>query len=158
MDAMMEGLESTGSESKQEARGLDSPTKAFAPGGIPRFDSNGSHYVVKMKAGEGNTHITVYELTSGKSVLYASCGTIGFKKSKRGMPEMAHQLGSMIARKLNEIAPEGGLVDIHLKGFGKGRTPAYQAFTAHSAFHLNLLADVTPIRFGGCRPKKMRRL
>ncbi len=50
-------------------------------------------------------------------------------------------------------------VHLKLSGFGPGREAASRAITgATSVFQVKRITDVTPVRHGGCRPKKARRL
>jgi ribosomal protein S11 len=61
-----------------------------------------------------------------------------------------------------KLAPAGGFTTkrthIKLAGFGAGREMAARALISSPLFRVTRLTDVTPIRHGGCRPKKARRL
>ena len=101
-----------------------------------------------------NTLITVTD-DQGNTLLWGSCGSAGFKGSRKSTPFAAITAASKVARR----AREAGLreVEIYIKGPGSGRDAAIKAVKA-SGLNITLLADVTPIPHNGPRPKKKRRV
>ena len=100
---------------------------------------------------------TIVSITDGKGevISWASCGTVGFKGSRKGTPFAAQLASEAAARK----ASEHGLkrVDVYVKGPGSGRETAIRALQA-VGLDIASIRDVTPIPHNGCRPPKRRRV
>ena len=101
-----------------------------------------------------NTIVTVTD-ENGQVLGWGSAGSIGFKGSKKSTPYAAQRTMEETMGKLKNL----GLVevDVFTKGIGSGRDSAVRAL---QGTNLSVLAikDVTPIRHGGVRPKKPRRV
>lgn len=122
----------------------------------PAFLGDGPHRL-HIKATFNNTILT---LTSPKGQVLAatSGGTAGFKKAARSGYEAAHQAALQLITKVQEKNLQIQTFHVIFKGFGPGRDAAFKAFVAAYGNSCKQLTDATPIPFGGCRPKKARRL
>jgi len=91
----------------------------------------------------------------GNAVVWASCGTVGFKGSRKSTPYAAQ----IAARTVAEKAVDSGMreVDVFVKGPGPGREAAIRALQ-EVGLKVRSITDVTPIPHNGCRPPKKRRL
>ncbi len=101
-----------------------------------------------------NTIITITD-TAGQVVSWASCGTVGFKGTKKGSPFPAQLAAEAAARR----AADAGMkkVEVHVKGPGSGRETACRALE-NAGLEVTLIKDVTPVPHNGCRPPKRRRV
>nr|YP_009446431.1 ribosomal protein S11 [Ancoracysta twista]ATY40919.1 ribosomal protein S11 [Ancoracysta twista] len=118
---------------------------------IPAATSVG---VAAITSSHNNTHIHLAD-SNGKTLSALSCGTIGFVGAKRSNSYAAQTL----ARRTADIAVSNGinLLDLKIKGLGRGRFAAAQALRA-PRLQIRSLAETTGIPHGGCRPSKRRRL
>ena len=100
---------------------------------------------------------TIVSLTDkqGNVVVWSSCGSVGFKGSKKSTPFAAQIAAKNAAKK----ALEAGLkdVEVFVKGPGSGRESAIRAIQA-AGLRISAIKDVTPIPHNGCRPPKRRRV
>jgi small subunit ribosomal protein S11 len=101
-----------------------------------------------------NTIVTITD-KQGNAIAWSSCGSVGFKGSKKSTPFAAQVTASDAAKK----ASEHGLrdVEVFVKGPGSGREAAIRALQA-AGLHISAIKDVTPIPHNGCRPPKRRRV
>ena len=101
-----------------------------------------------------NTIITICD-KQGNTVVWSSCGSVGFKGSKKSTPFAAQIAAKNAAKK----ALEHGLkdVEVFVKGPGSGRESAIRAIQA-AGLRVSAIKDVTPIPHNGCRPPKRRRV
>jgi small subunit ribosomal protein S11 len=101
-----------------------------------------------------NTIVTISD-RQGNAIVWSSCGSVGFKGSKKSTPFAAQITASNAAKK----ALEHGLkeVEVYVKGPGSGRESAIRAIQA-AGLHITAIRDVTPIPHNGCRPPKRRRV
>lgn len=101
-----------------------------------------------------NTIITVTDAL-GNVVGWGSAGLTGFKGSKKSTPYAAQRTMEETMNKLKNF----GLaeVDVYVRGIGSGRESAIRALTG-SGINVLSIKDVTPVRHGGVRPKKVRRV
>lgn len=101
-----------------------------------------------------NTIVTITD-RQGNSVVWSSCGSVGFKGSKKSTPFAAQVTAKNAAKK----ALEHGLkdVEVYVKGPGSGRESAIRAIQA-AGLRISAIRDVTPIPHNGCRPPKRRRV
>jgi len=101
-----------------------------------------------------NTMITITDM-QGNVVAWGSCGTAGFKGSRKGTPYAAQ----MAARDAAHRAMGDGLrrVEVYIKGPGSGREAAIRALQA-SGITVTAIKDVTPIPHNGCRQRGRRRV
>jgi len=101
-----------------------------------------------------NTIVTLTDL-EGNVIAWGSCGTAGFKGSRKGTPYAAQMAAREAARK----AMVHGLrqVEVYVKGPGSGREAAIRSLQS-SGLYITGIRDVTPIPHNGCRPPKKRRV
>ncbi|KAG2236665.1 hypothetical protein BDF21DRAFT_411030 [Thamnidium elegans] len=110
-----------------------------------------------INASPNNTIITLTRPT-GAPLVTTSGGSAGFKKAARSGYEAAHQAAMQLLDKMNAKNLQVPNIHIVLKGFGPGRDAAFKALVGGSQWNVKRITDATPIPFGGCRPKKARRL
>ncbi|GAA5798400.1 hypothetical protein EDC94DRAFT_593906 [Helicostylum pulchrum] len=110
-----------------------------------------------IHASPNNTIITLTRPT-GAPLVTTSGGSAGFKKAARSGYEAAHQAAMQLLDKMNAKNLQVPNIHIVLKGFGPGRDAAFKALVGGSQWNVKRITDATPIPFGGCRPKKARRL
>ena len=101
-----------------------------------------------------NTIITITD-RDGKTLCWASTGTVGFGGSKKSTPFAAQVAAEQAARKALEMGVKQ--VEVFVKGPGAGRESAIRALQA-AGLSIHAIKDVTPIPHNGCRPPKRRRV
>lgn len=116
----------------------------------------GPHHL-HINASYNNTILTLTS-PNGQVLAATSGGTAGFKKAARSGYEAAHQATLQLLTKIQEKNLRINNLHIIFKGFGPGRDAAFKAFTSSFSGNCKTLTDATPVPFGGCRPKKARRL
>ncbi|KAI5956860.1 hypothetical protein KGF54_000478 [Candida jiufengensis] len=107
----------------------------------------------------------LYYLQLPHKVKYSiTAGQLGFRKSQRQEYEAGFQVSSKmfkIIQERNYIGPNDK-IELILKNFGKGREAFQAALLGKEGSFLKnnivRISDSTVIRFGGNRPKKLRRL
>jgi small subunit ribosomal protein S11 len=115
---------------------------------------NVANGVVHIQATFNNTIVTISDV-AGNVLSWSSCGTKGFKGSRKSTPFAAQMAAEDAAKK----AQEHGLrsVEVYVKGPGSGRESALRALQA-TGLNVTMIKDVTPIPHNGCRPPKRRRV
>ncbi len=110
--------------------------------------------VVHVQATFNNTMITITD-AEGKTVCWASAGSMGFHGSRKGTPFAAQQAAIRAA----SIARDHGMrsVEVRVRGPGAGRESAVRALGS-SGLEVRNIKDATPIPHNGCRPPKRRRV
>lgn len=122
------------------------------------FESlNQPPHQLHINATFNNTIITLTR-PNGAPLVTTSGGSAGFKKAARSGYEAAHQAAIQLLDKMNAKNLQVPNIHIVLKGFGPGRDAAFKALVGGSQWNVKRITDATPIPFGGCRPKKARRL
>lgn len=101
-----------------------------------------------------NTIITITDPV-GNTVAWSSCGTTGYKGSRKGTPFAA----GLAAEKAGKEAMNHGMREVSclVKGPGSGREAAIRSLQA-IGLEVTMIKDVTPIPHNGCRPPKRRRV
>ncbi|KAI9486109.1 MAG: hypothetical protein EXX96DRAFT_547713 [Benjaminiella poitrasii] len=112
---------------------------------------------IYIHASDNNTIITLTR-PNGTPLVTTSGGTAGFKKAARSGYEAAHQAALQLLDKMQAKNLQVHNVHIVLKGFGAGRDAAFKALVSGPSWNVKRITDATPVPFGGCRPKKARRL
>ncbi|MDP7386967.1 MAG: 30S ribosomal protein S11, partial [Nitrospinota bacterium] len=92
---------------------------------------------------------------SGNTVAWSSCGSLGFKGSRKGTPFAATSAAETAARRAMEFGVK--TVEVYIKGPGSGREAAIRSLQA-TGLEVSLIRDVTPIPHNGCRARKRRRV
>lgn len=118
---------------------------------------NQSPHQLHINATFNNTIITLTR-PNGAPLVTTSGGSAGFKKAARSGYEAAHQAAIQLLEKMDVKNLQVPNVHIVLKGFGPGRDAAFKALVSGTSWNVKRITDATPIPFGGCRPKKARRL
>ncbi|HAZ64845.1 MAG TPA: 30S ribosomal protein S11 [Armatimonadetes bacterium] len=110
--------------------------------------------VVHIQSTFNNTIVTISD-PAGQPVAWASCGTAGFKGTKKGSPFPAQLAAEAAARRAQEYGMKQ--VEVYVKGPGSGRETAIRALE-NTGLEVLVIRDVTPIPHNGCRPPKRRRV
>ncbi|KAG7448950.1 translational machinery component, partial [Guyanagaster necrorhizus] len=119
-------------------------------------------YRLHCQATPNNTLLT-FTAPDGLVRAWASAGSCGFKNTRRGSPEGAYAASIKIFGKiLAATKGEEFYVHLFLKGFGLGRNTLVQTLSSTEGEAVRrrvlFITDRTPIRIGGTRAKKMRRI
>lgn len=107
-----------------------------------------------ITATENNTLVTITDL-DGKTLVWASSGSSGFKGARKSTPYAA----KVAAERAMAMAEQYGIqsLEIHVRGIGPGREQAIRGLqTAGISF--DAIIDTTPVPHGGCRRPKPRRV
>lgn len=110
--------------------------------------------VVHVNSTFNNTHITITDF-QGNTIAWCTCGTMGFKGSRKSTPFAAQVAAEEAGRK----AQEHGMKELQavVKGPGSGRESALRALQ-NIGFVISSIKDITGVPHNGCRPKKRRRV
>ena len=110
-----------------------------------------------------NTHITCTK-PSREPIISMSCGTIGFRKSRRGTFDSAYSLTKYVLERLIHAGwpMKMARLEVVLRGFGQGRDAALKVLMSPEGKVLRdkivRVADSTRVKFAGTRSEKPRRL
>ena len=113
-----------------------------------------SRGIAHISASFNNTIVTISDM-NGNTICWASCGTVGFKGSRKGTPFAAQRTAEAAAQE----AQKAGMreVEVRVKGPGSGRESAIRGLQA-AGLSIRAIEDVTPLPHDGCRPRKRRRV
>lgn len=119
-------------------------------------------YRLHCKSNHNNTIITFTDNT-GKTIAWQSGGKCAFKGANRASYEAGYQSAVRIFKVIENLAEEKDIsVALFFKGFGQGRDALKTALLAVEGLYIRPLicsvTDRTPIKVGGTRSKKTRRL
>ncbi|KAG6843311.1 hypothetical protein H0H87_005964 [Tephrocybe sp. NHM501043] len=120
------------------------------------------HFSLYCQSTRNNTITTLMD-NEFKPVAAFSGGSCGFKKVQRSSYEAGYQCAVRMFREI-ENAAKARDFDLHLyfKGFGQGRDAMHRALLTSEGEAVRGLVtritDKTPIKIGGTRAKKARRL
>lgn len=111
--------------------------------------------IVIISVSYNNTIITLTD-TYGNVLSTKTCGTAGFKGSKKKTAYAALTVANNIIKEILSF----GIVSIiiKVKGAGQGRDSSIQTFLNSSNILVEKIIDITPIAYNGCRPSKKRKL
>jgi len=101
-----------------------------------------------------NTIITITD-ADGEVLAWASCGSVGFKGTKKGTPFAARLAAESVVKKVLELGMRR--VDVFVKGPGSGRETAIRSLQT-AGLEVSSIRDITPIPHNGCRPPRRRRI
>ncbi len=107
-----------------------------------------------IHAGENNTIVTITDL-DGQVLAWASCGSAGFKGSRKSTPYAAKVAAESVMGKVVSFGIQ--TLEIEVIGIGPGREQAIRGLQT-SGVAFDAIIDRTPIAHGGCRPPKPRRV
>ncbi|KAI9001280.1 hypothetical protein BD414DRAFT_28536 [Trametes punicea] len=141
------------------------PVAAANRAAIAEIGAKKPMYAVSVKATRNNTIVTLARPNGNQmvNVVTLSGGKLGFKKSNRNGYEAGYRcavgiIGAMEA----QMQKEDFDWELLLKGFGAGREAMLTAVTtsvgAKVKDRLKRVTDRTPIKIGGTRGKKARRV
>lgn len=111
-----------------------------------------------------NNTIVTFTNQQGNPIACWSGGSCGFKKVNRASYEAGYQCTVRAFEKIADYRKEVGpfSLEITLKGFGQGRDAINKALLASEGEKIrpfvSKLTDKTPVKIGGTRAKKARRL
>ena len=110
--------------------------------------------IAHVHASFNNTIVTITD-RQGNALAWATCGSNGFKGSRKSTPFAAQ----VAAEQAGRLAAESGVknIEVRIKGPGPGRESAVRALNA-VGFKITSISDVTPVPHNGCRPPKRRRV
>ncbi|KAH9850095.1 hypothetical protein C2E23DRAFT_761029 [Lenzites betulinus] len=119
-------------------------------------------YNVSVKATRNNT-IATFANDAGRQFVTLSGGKLGFKKSNRNGYEAGYQCAvGIISAMEKELERTDFEWQLYLKGFGQGRDAILTAITTavgtNVKTRLTRVTDRTPLKVGGTRGKKARRI
>lgn len=109
---------------------------------------------VCIHAGENNTIVTITDL-DGQVLGWASCGSSGFKGSRKSTPYAAKVAAETAMGKVQTLGIQ--TLEVEVIGIGPGREQAIRGLQA-AGIPFEAIIDRTPIAHGGCRPPKPRRV
>jgi small subunit ribosomal protein S11 len=110
---------------------------------------------IYISASFNNTLVTITDM-SGRTLVWGSSGTSGFKGTRKSTPFAATTAVDSVIKKARDSFGVKE-VEIYVKGPGPGRDAALRAVRA-AGVTISLIADITPIPHNGPRPKKKRRV
>lgn len=111
-----------------------------------------------------NNTITTLTKETGEPMIWFSGGSCGFKKGNRSTYEAGYQCAVRMFKWIEEYqrTVPSLEIDLFFKGFGQGREALKGALLAAEGERVRQLVvsitDRTPIKIGGTRAKKTRRL
>src|ERR1044072_5995914 len=110
--------------------------------------------IAHIHASFNNTIVTITD-RQGNALAWATCGSNGFKGSRKSTPFAAQ----VAAEQAGRLAADSGVknIEVRIKGPGPGRESAVRALNA-VGFKITSISDVTPVPHNGCPPPKKRRI
>lgn len=127
---------------------------AKGKGKTKKVKKNIAKGVAHIQSTFNNTLVTIAD-TAGNVISWSSCGSNGFKGSRKGTPFAAQIAADVACKKAQEHGIK--MVDVFVKGPGSGREAALRAIQS-AGIEVTLIRDVTPLPHNGCRPPKRRRV
>jgi small subunit ribosomal protein S11 len=109
---------------------------------------------IYLAAKLNNTIVTLSD-QEGKVVAWSSSGKAGFKGAKKSTPFAAQKVTEEVLEKVKMVDAKSA--DIFIKGPGAGRDSFIRTLQ-NADIQINSITDTTGFPFGGCRPKKRRRV
>ncbi|KAH7103009.1 hypothetical protein BKA62DRAFT_698303 [Auriculariales sp. MPI-PUGE-AT-0066] len=144
---------------------------AFGRTGTYMSSVRKENWTFYVNAGRNNTIVTIAD-SNGRLPKkgWTSAGIQGFKGANRASPEAGYRCAVFAFNKFNieidrlqkQNPPIDMEITLQLSGYGPGRDSIYRALLmaegAEVQHRIRLLVDATPIKIGGTRAKKARRL
>ncbi|RKP00918.1 hypothetical protein CXG81DRAFT_12649 [Caulochytrium protostelioides] len=114
-------------------------------------------YWLYVKAGKNNTIASLFDRNRVLQEIWSG-GRCGVRKAKRGTSDIGFQVIQNLAARVSVrgMRPPQSL-HVVFSGFGPGRDAAFRALRA-TDWKIAKITDNTPLKFGGCRAPKKRRL
>ncbi|KAL4401843.1 mitochondrial small ribosomal subunit protein [Malassezia pachydermatis] len=116
-----------------------------------------------VKSTRNNT-IVAFTMPTGEGLVRASGGSVGFRKAQRSGYEAGYRAALRVFQHIgaNKKRWNVNAIEVVWNGFGQGREAVFRALQANEGElvrnMVNVMTDKTPIKIGGCRPKKRRML
>jgi small subunit ribosomal protein S11 len=110
--------------------------------------------IAHIKSTFNNTLVSITTM-AGDVLLRGSSGALGFKGSRKSTPFAAAQIGSTLAKDMQDMGIR--TLEINMQGPGSGRDSVVRAFQG-SGLNITVLRDVTPLPHNGVRAPKKRRV
>jgi small subunit ribosomal protein S11 len=110
--------------------------------------------VMHIKRSFNNTIITLTDI-NGNTKAYCSCGSVGFKGTKRSSKFAGLTTAEHIGRKSRNLGYKH--IMLNFKGAGKGRFQVIKGLKK-SRIRIKEIKEVTSFAHNGCRSKKLRRV
>lgn len=109
--------------------------------------------IVHITSSLNNTLLTLTD-SFGNTKASSSCGSVGFRGSRRSTSYAAQAGAEALATKAKAL----GYFSVHVrvKGIGYGKESSVRGLQIGGLL-LTHIEDVTPVPFNGCRPPKRRR-
>ncbi len=107
--------------------------------------------LVKVWATYNNTIVSVTDY-EGNVISTSSCGSVGFKGSKKSTAYAATRAGEEASKKAMDVGAKEA--EVIVSGIGIGRQAAIKGIRA-AGIRITSLADHTPVPHGGCKPRRM---
>ena len=140
------------------------PTKSnpLDESNINLYRSELPRYRLHCHSSRNNT-ITTFTRPGGQTLAWFSGGSCGFKKGNRASYEAGYQCAVRMFKRIEANAEKEPFeVDLFFKGFGQGREALQKALLSGEGDNIRMLVcsvtDRTPLKIGGTRSKKARRL
>ncbi len=102
-----------------------------------------------------NTIVTITD-NQGNVLDWVSCGSMGFRGTRKSTPFAATSTLKEAVEKLNRLGIKE--LEIYLKGPGSGRDAALRVLRGLRGVSISMISDITPIPHNGPRPPKERRV
>ncbi len=109
---------------------------------------------IHIKSSYNNTIVTITDL-NGSVLAWSSAGKCGFKGPKKSTPYAAGVIVKSLVDKIKALGIKE--TDVEVKGVGMGREAAVRALGANGVQVVSV-KDVTPVKHGGVRSKRPRRV
>ena len=112
-----------------------------------------SEVIFHIKSSYNNTIVTVSD-KKGKTIVWNSAGTIGFKGTKKSTPYAA----KLAVERCLEVIKTCGIksIIIFTNGIGPGRMSSIKTLK-ETEYEIRKIYDFTSVPFNGCRAKKERK-
>lgn len=138
--------------SKMSGGGADQGKRARALSKIPKARTEKA--ILYINSTFNNTRVSLADQKGG-TLMWSSCGSMGFSGARKGTPFAAAKVGEVIGEKALAISVKE--VNVFINGVGPGRESALRAF-AGKGIELKSIHDVTPMPHNGPRKPKPRRV
>ena len=112
-------------------------------------------HTLTIKANKNNTLINLAK--NNNLIMTTTGGNCKLKGSHRGTSDAGALTAGLLVKRVTDLGLVISNLHVRLDGFGPGRDQAFRVIRS-AGWSITRLSDVSPIRFGGCRPKKKRRL
>jgi small subunit ribosomal protein S11 len=134
-------------------------------GAVKERERNKRRYKLYVSSDNNNNYITFTD-PEGRPILTTSGGQVGFKHKSRGTPEAGHQCALKVVERIQQEierqSKSGMILEVLFSGFGRGRDAVTKVLMSQEATPVrNIIwrvTDRTPIKIGGTRSKKPRRM